>query len=475
MWRFNSYKESVAALDDMGNRIMYSDLYGFAQELSHLCPRKLSFNLCSNTIGSLAGYAAMIEAEVVPVMLPSDMDKELLADLMHRYRPDYFWIPQEMISAFQEMKPVCSRYGYVLLRTGYETGDRLYRELALLLTTSGSTGSPKLVRQSYRNIRSNTRSIVKYLELNAAERPITTLPMHYTYGLSIINTHLHVGATILVTEKPMMNKGFWEFLKEEKATSFGGVPYTYEMLKKLRFFTMEVPSVRTMTQAGGKLTPGLHREFAEFAASTDRKFIVMYGQTEATARMAYLPAEKAVEKCGSMGIAIPDGRFMLIDGTGSEIQDGDITGELVYHGDNVALGYAQQEADLSKGDEWGGMLVTGDMAKRDKDGFYYIVGRKKRFLKMFGKRVNMDEVERLVKESYLGMDCACIGVDDRMQLFVNDRGKMDDVRVYISQKAHIHRSAIKIRYLETIPKNDAGKTLYAQLQDRLGEKGIPEC
>lgn len=474
MWRFNRYQGSVAALDDMGNRILYSDLYGFAQELSHLCPRTLSFNLCSNSIGSLAGYAAMIEAGVVPVMLPSDMDKELLADLMDRYRPDYFWIPQEMASAFQGMRPVCSRYGYLLLRTWYEAGDRLYRDLALLLTTSGSTGSPKLVRQSYRNIRSNTRSIVKYLELNEAERPITTLPMHYTYGLSIINTHLYVGATILVTEKPMMNKGFWQFLQEEKATSFGGVPYTYEMLRKLRFFTMEVPSIRTMTQAGGKLPPGLHREFAEFANRTDRKFVVMYGQTEATARMAYLPAEKAVEKCGSMGIAIPDGRFVLIDGTGIAILDEDTTGELVYHGDNVALGYALEEADLSKGDEWGGILVTGDMAKRDKDGFYYIVGRKKRFLKMFGKRVNMDEVERLVKERYPGMECACIGVDDRMQLFVNDRGSMDDVRVYISQKAHIHLSAIKMRYVKTVPKNDAGKTLYVQLQDILVEKGIPE-
>ena len=271
-----------------------------------------------------------------------------------------------------------------------------------------------MVRQSYNNILSNTESIVEYLNLDSTERPITTLPMNYTYGLSIINSHLYAGATILLTENTLIQKEFWNFFKTEQATSFGGVPYTYEMLKKLRFSRMNLPSLRYMTQAGGKLSPELHKEFAQDCIDKNRKFIVMYGQTEATARMAYLPSEYALKKYGSMGIAIPGGSFSLIDDNGNEITEDNITGELIYKGANVTLGYAESRSDLIKGDENHGVLLTGDMAKRDKDGFYYIVGRKKRFLKMFGKRVNLDEVERIIKSEYSFLDCACDGTDDNM-------------------------------------------------------------
>ena len=198
-------------------------------------------------------------------------------------------------------------YNYVLLKTGYEKKYALYDELGLLISTSGSTGSPKLVRQSYLNVMDNARSIAKYLKLDETERPITTLPMNYVYGLSIINSHFLTGAVLLLTDKTLMQKEFWNFFKEAEATSFGGVPYTYEMLDKLRFYNMQLPSLRTMTQAGGKLTPELHEKFAIYAAENNKNFIVMYGAAEATSRMGYLPPDKAIEKKGSMGIPIPGG------------------------------------------------------------------------------------------------------------------------------------------------------------------------
>ncbi len=173
-------------------------------------------------------------------------------------------------------------------------------------------------------------SIVQYLHLDETERPITTLPMNYTYGLSIINSHLMVGATILLTEKGLMQKEFWTFFKEQEATSFGGVPYTYEMLERLRFFRMDLPSLRYFTQAGGKLAPERHRKFAEYAQKRGKKFVVMYGQTEATARMGYLPPERALDKCGSMGVAIPGGRMWLRDVDGSRITEPRIVGELLH-------------------------------------------------------------------------------------------------------------------------------------------------
>ena len=295
-----------------------------------------------------------------------DIEKELRDNLIKIYQPSYLYIPENKKDEFPDYQCVWEGIGYCLLQTQYPKEVPLYQNLALLLTTSGSTGSPKLVRQSYDNIQSNAQSIAQYLELNETERPITTLPMNYTYGLSIINSHLFVGATILLTEYTLMEREFWDFFKQEKATSFGGVPYTYEILKKLRFFKMDLPYLRTMTQAGGKLSPELHREFAKYAQENGKHFVVMYGQTEATARMGYLPWKKAIEKYGSMGIAIPGGKLWLKDIQGNKIIQPDIIGELVYEGKNVTLGYAICKEDLKKEDERYGLLETGDMAKMDE-------------------------------------------------------------------------------------------------------------
>ena len=473
MWRFSDCKTRIAAKDDRGDSITYQDLSDLEEHFAKAAKRKLVFCMANNELGSLAGYVAMINAGVVPVMLSYDIDPSLLRNLVEQYQPDFIWmnsanwegLDTRTQTAFYHGKgSIFSASGYSLIQTDYKCSLPIYDDLALLLTTSGSTGSPKFVRQSYDNIKANTKSIVEYLKLDADERPITTLPMSYTYGLSIINSHLYVGATILMTNKTLMQKEFWEFFKAEKATSFGGVPYTYEMLKKLRLFRMELPSLRTMTQAGGKLTTALHKEFAEYAADTGRNFVVMYGQTEATARMAYLPGDKALDKIGSMGIAIPGGNFQLIDVDGREITDIDTVGELVYTGANVTLGYAQCREDLVKGDERGGILETGDMAKRDSDGYYYIVGRKKRFLKIFGKRVNLDEVDRLIKMQFDNIDCASTGQDDALHIFITDKDLVDDVRQYIADITKTNLSAVHVQHIDEIPKSDSGKVLYVELE-----------
>jgi acyl-CoA synthetase (AMP-forming)/AMP-acid ligase II len=213
-----------------------------------------------------------------------------------------------------------------------------------------------------------------------------------------------------------------------------------------------------MTQAGGKILPELHRKFAEYAQREGKNFVVMYGQCEATARMSYLPPERALDKVGSMGIAIPGGRFELV----GESRSGGV-GELVYYGDNVTLGYAECAEDLAKGDERHGRLETGDMARVDDEGFYYIVGRKKRFLKIFGNRVNLDETERLIKGQFRDLDCACGGVDDKMRIFITDQTQVQAVRDFVAEKTHLNFTAFDVQFLATIPKNASGKTLYSEL------------
>lgn len=464
VWNLTDYIGHIAFLDEHGISMTYEELAKESEKIAAaLGGRCLVFSLCQNSIGSVVGYVSFLNTGTVPVLLNAHLERGLLDNLLAAYQPKYLWVPEEQAEEFPHMEQAYGSYGYVLLRTGFKKEYPLHPDLALLLTTSGSTGSPKFVRQSYTNILANANSIVQYLELDETERPITTLPMNYTYGLSIINSHLLVGATLLITDKGLMQKEFWQFFKEQQATSFGGVPYTYEMLDRLRFFRMDLPSLRTMTQAGGKLLPELHKKFAEYAHASGKKFIVMYGQCEATARMGYLPADRAIEKCGSMGIAIPGGRFHLVGMDGQEVTRPHETGELVYEGPNVTLGYAECGEDLAKGDERCGILETGDMAQFDEDGYYYIVGRKKRFLKIYGNRVNLDEIDRMVKGRFEGLDFASSGIDDHMYLFVTDGSLAEDVKAFIVRKTGLNPVAFRTVVLDEIPKNDAGKTMYKDL------------
>ena len=463
IWDLRQHKGKTALIDEFGNQMTYDVLNSEAcilsERIGHRC---LVFALCRNEIGSVLGYTAFINNGIVPVMVNSHLEDALLRNLLETYSPEYLWLPKDQEEQFPGMSVEYEAHDYVLLKTCYEKRYPLFEELGLLITTSGSTGSPKLVRQSYTNVLDNAQSIVKYLKLDDSERPITTLPMNYVYGLSIINSHFLVGATLLLTDKGLMQKEFWSFFKEQEATSFGGVPYTYEMLDKLRFFRMKLPSLRTMTQAGGKITPELHEKFAAYAAEQGKSFVVMYGAAEATARMGYLPPEKAVEKKGSMGIPIPGGVFHLLGADGQEITEPMTTGELVYEGKNVTLGYAEKGEDLILGDERHGRLETGDMAQFDADGYYYIGGRKKRFLKIYGNRVNLDEIDRLIKGEF-EIEVASAGVDDHMYIFVTDEKVADSVRDFVIGKTKLNPAAFKVIVIDEIPKNDSGKTLYKEL------------
>ncbi len=459
----NVYGSATAIISESSEHFTYAELLKAADIFKSRFTKKcLVFSVCENSFESVAGYIGFLRARVVPVLFNDSINSELFDNLLQTYQPEFIWLPREKAAAAKWGIEVYHYGNYVLLKTGFAIDYMLHEDLALLLTTSGSTGSPMLVRQSYKNINSNANAIAQYLGITQTDRPITTLPMSYTFGLSIINSHFIKGCAIILTNKTFMDKAFWDHLKVHKATTFSGVPYVYEMLKKLRFFGMELPSLKTLTQAGGKLSPELSLEFATGCGQKGISFIVMYGQTEATARMSYLPSEYAITKAGSMGIAIPGGEFWLEDENGNVIPDSDTVGELVYKGDNVTMGYAVSCADLSKGDENGGVLRTGDMAKRDADGFYYIVGRKKRFLKLFGNRVNLDEVEQLIKG--LGYNCACSGKDDHLRIYSSDKEHLATIKSLVAERTGINPLGFDVIYIENIPRNEVGKVLYSALK-----------
>lgn len=462
------YKDNIAIITDLGEKLSYQELGIIAEQLSQaFIDKGLVFCLCKNVVASLIGYVTFVNKNIPAVLLDANKDSELLHQLLKVYQPEYLWLPKERADEFDGYT-VYELKEYALFKTSYK--EHLIEKeinplMAIGLTTSGSTGSPKLVRLSKYNLIANAESIAEYLSISDKERPITTLPMYYSYGLSVINSHLISGATILLTDKSVMQKEFWTFLKEENATSIAGVPYTYEMLRRLRFFRMSLPSLTTLTQAGGKLNKDIAKEYIEYCIANDKKFIVMYGQTEATARMSYLPWKYALEKYASIGIAIPGGELSILDSEGENIKLPNYDGELIFKGKNVSLGYAESRKDLALGDENHGILKTGDIARMDEDGFFYITGRMKRFVKVWGNRCNLDAIEQFVKK--ITTKCACGGVDDKITIFITEDNLESSIKSLLVEKTGFHPSAFSVRKIEEIPMTPNGKVDYHKLNEIL--------
>lgn len=435
-------------------------------DIEHRLPlRSLVFVLTENNVGGIAWIMGCIQSGMVPLILNAHTDPQLLESLYATYRPNCIVKPADTTVAMDDLELKCEVYGYQLLSTD-NPPCRMHDQLSHLLPTSGSTGSPKLVRHKYDNIEASALNISTFFGLTAADRPLLVLPLYYTMGLSIVFSHLRVGATILVTGLNMTDRRFWAFMKDERATSFTGVPYSFEILDMMRFFRMDLPHLTLLTQGGGKMPEALNRKFAEYCRDTGRRWIATYGQSEGTARMAWLPPEWATEKVGSIGIAVPNGELSLTDTDGNEITEADCEGEMCYRGRNVTMGYARTREDLQLGDERNGFLRTGDLARRDKDGCYYIVGRMGRFLKLYGMRIGLDECEQIVKSRF-ATECACTGTDRKMTVFITDPSLTDAVKEELVAKTKIVASAFEVRTIGQIPRNESGKTLYSKLNQYL--------
>jgi long-chain acyl-CoA synthetase len=419
--------------------------------------------LCQNQYESIFFYINTIERGLVPILIDAESDTSLVNALIMEYKPDYIFTPSTKGVKFENYLVENNLRNYTLLKSNQQSTETLHPELALLLSTSGTTGSPKLVRLSYNNLVSNASSISEYLSLDSSETAISSLPMNYSFGLSIINSHLFVGGSVVITTESITQRGFWDLFKNFKVTSLSGVPYTFEILKKFRLLNAELPSLKMLTQAGGKLSDELIAHFAQFSTNKGIQFFIMYGQTEGTARLSYLHPQYVLEKLGSIGRPIPNGEFHIIDEFGNKIDQPGAAGELVYTGPNVMLGYAECKADLALGNEKKGRLHTGDIALVDDQGYYFIVGRIKRFIKLFGNRVNLDELEKLLLDREV--QSACTGKDNALVIYIIKPEDYDFVKEFLTQKLGIHFSVIDIRIIEEIPKNASGKTLYSKLSD----------
>jgi acyl-CoA synthetase (AMP-forming)/AMP-acid ligase II len=340
---------------------------------------------------------------------------------------------------------------------------------ALLVYTSGSTGRPRGVIQTYRNVAANTRSIVEYLGLGPSDRAMAILPFHYCYGKSVLQTHLFVGASVFVDPRFVFPRVVMEAIGTEGCTGFAGVPLTFELLRReIDVKSIPMPRLRYLTQAGGPMRPDTVRWVRETFAPA--RLFVMYGQTEATARLAYVPPERGEEKLGSIGIAIPGVELAVVDEAGREVPRGE-TGHLVARGDNVTPGYLddpEESATILKL----GWLWTGDLARRDEDGFFFLVGRAREIIKIGGNRVSPMEIEHVVAGHPAVAEAVVVGAPDPLQgevavVFVVPKSGAvvveDDIRGFCRQSLAAYKVPARVVTLDALPKNAAGKPLRAEL------------
>jgi acyl-CoA synthetase (AMP-forming)/AMP-acid ligase II len=412
--------------------------------------KKLFFILMDNSLASLVSYLFCLREGHVALLLSPDTEAGDLSTL---------------VKCYQTNGILRSHLGETSIEVCSNTQLNLHADLAILLSTSGSTGSPKQVRLSRQNIQENAVSISQYLSIKDDERAITSLPPHYSYGLSVINSHLLAGASIVLTNESVVSRVFWDLFKTHGATSLAGVPYTYEVLDKLRFLRMNLPTLRYMTQAGGRLSKGLVELFSTALAQQGKRFYVMYGQTEATARIAYLSGDQLSHYPDSIGMAIPQGSLSLKDEQGRLIEQVNVAGELVYQGPNVMMGYALGIADLSKSSVLS-ELNTGDIAYRNEAGCYFIVGRSKRIAKVFGLRIDLDDLERVLSENDLS--AFVIELASKLVLVLDNKNHQADLSNYVTDILKLHSASFEVVILTDIPRTSNGKVNYAKLSVMCG-------
>ena len=456
-----SFKNRIALIDGLtGEQWTYERLCNevrLRQKALQTSKKALVFHFCGNTPTAVAWYLAAIEAGQTIGLLPGNLDAALCDRLLEAFHPDFVLLPESPgVNFIPASLPGLWR------RTREEDYPEIRDGLGLLLSTSGSTGSPKLVRLSRDSVEANARSIQEALELTAEDRPIAHLPLSYSYGLSVVNSHLVIGASIVLTRDSLITPGFWRTVSEHRVTSFSGVPYTYQMLQRLDLDHLPAQSVVTMTQAGGKLDDKTILWFHDKMAARSGRFWVMYGQTEAVARIAILPASELPEMVGCAGKAIPRGSLSIHTDAGTTTQAG-IAEELVYRGPNVMWGYAFARPDLAKGDELQGVLATGDRARLDEKGYVYILGRSKRDAKLFGLRINMDDLESLLKAHG---PTAVVNGPDRLIVYCEfgDDTELRHLKTEMCLQLKLHSSGLEFRRIDKLPTTSSGKIDYSQLE-----------
>ena len=456
------FSQNIAAIDENLNKITYNELIKNSKLIQKLIsPQEVVFLVCENSIDFLKLYVGLIQNKNIIYLIENTMKKNFLEKILKLHKPNYIFFPSNFeLKKKKNSQRLFSRYLYYKL-----IKKKIYnldKRIAILLSTSGTTGSSKFVKLSLQNIEDNAIKISSYLNINKKSITVTTMQPSYSYGMSIINSHLIKGGAILFTDKTIFEKNFWQLMEKIKITNINGVPFIFEMLKKIKFENFKLQNLKFVTQAGGRLEPNIINHFIKIFKKKKIKFFLMYGQTEASPRMSFIEITSSTSKIESIGKAIKGGKFFIYDEKNKLIKKENIIGELAYKGKNVMIGYATKFEDL-KMKKQKDILFTGDMAYRDKEGFFYITGRKKRFIKLYGHRINLDDIEKSINKR--GFKVAIKSKNEKLIIYLENQyiNRKIEIQNFLKKNFKINERNYLINLIKKIPINNRGKIDYSNL------------
>jgi len=442
---FSKNFNSISLIDEFGT-LTYKDLISGSSKIKKLIKlNSIALLIADNSSAFVVGYIAFLSKEkIINILVDNSFSVEFIEKIIRSYKPNYIYVSKNNKYFKKKYEKIINYNSYAVFKTSFSNHKKLNFKNFLLLSTSGTTQSPKFVRLSRENLEDNTLKISNHLNIKKNHTTITTMPMGYSYGLSILNTHLQKGAKIVFNKSTILEKDFWQKIIKHKVNSFGGVPEFYEFLKRIDFQKYFYTSIKYLTQAGGKLNEETLKYFGNICKKKRIKFYVMYGQTEASPRMTLLSWNMFFKKINSIGKPLKGYKISLVSKNNKLVRKTNQEGEIVFHGNNVSLGYAKNLKDLRNGDINKKILYTGDIAYRDKDNFYYIVGRKKRFIKLFGKRFDLKEIEDFLFSH--GIKVRCNLSDSKLTLNLYNNFKKDQfIKSLLNKHLNINQNYILIK------------------------------
>ena len=461
--QIKKFSSSTIFIDENNKNIKYFEILKLNSKINKIVKKKsLIFIVSENSIESLMGYVSILisKALIMPINNQiSNLDFEILRN---KYQPSYIWCNKNFLedNLNKFFKPVLKFENYLLLESVNKKEYPIKNSLKILLSTSGSLSEPKCVKLTNKNLKHNTISIDKYLNLKPKDRTITSLPWSYSYGMSIINTHIYKGASILITKKSLLDKEFWNLLIFGKVTNFNGVPFLYEIIKKIGFEKLFNSNLRFITQAGGKMNINLFQEIIKLCCKKKIKFFSMYGQTEASPRMSFIEKTRKKTEANCIGKSIFGGSFYLRDKNNKKVKKIRQEGELIFKGKNIFVGYSKSFKDLNK-NKTINVLKTGDIGFFDRDKNYYLTGRKSRFIKFAGIRTGLDTIEEKLR--LRNIVCATLNHKDILYIFIENINKINDLKKIISKIIKIRHNEFELKYLNNFPRNSNNKMAYNKL------------
>ncbi len=451
----SKYNNKIAVKDKILGKISYKKLNKDVDKLKpYFSSKNLILILANNSYEFIVFYVASIKFNQLVLLSNPDFGETEISKIIKKYQPKYI-LAKNKFGFLKKYKNLMNFYSYNFYNKISDLKFEIDNELSCLLSTSGTTGDVKYAKISIENLLDNTKKISNVLKINSKDVTITTMPPYYSYALSVINTHLFKGASIILNNYSIIDRNFWKLFEKFKPNNLNGVPYIYEILKKINFQKMNIKSLKYMTQAGGKMDERIKDFFIDICNKKKIQLYIMYGQTEASPRMAILPWRLLNKFPNSVGFPLEGSKVQIEKKFKFKKK---MYGEIVYYGKNVFQGYSKNYKDLINKNSENGKLNTGDLGYLGKNGLIYITGRKKRILKIFGIRISLDDVENELKKD--NIESICLGDDKKLKISYKSKINKENLIQKIKNITRLPRNFIEVTNIKRINRNEVGKIIY---------------